>query len=123
MSGMHLSTDTMVLEKTVLVILLSSMIVLLSKKWDKKGLVGLGWAVENDLFHGLGYQLLYEVVPVERRLGLCPLIRLYQNVSGRIPEWATKQQNTAYPVGTRSTDTKEGSKTYVINVLGLKFSR
>ena len=93
----------------------------------------MGWAVEDDLFHGLGYQLLYEtvgpirpqyeVVPVERILGLCPLIRLYRNVSGTIPEWATKQQNTAYPVGRRSTDTKEGSKTYVINILGLKFSR
>ena len=50
-------------------------------------------------------------------------MRLYRNVSGTIPQWAEGQQNVAYPIGRRQTDRLAGSATFVINRLGLKFSR
>ena len=85
------------------------------------------------MWHARGYSLLYEtsepigphydVVPLDRILGLCPVMRLYRNVSGTIPDWAVNQQAQAYPVGRRTTDRKLGSATYVVNKLGLKYSR
>jgi hypothetical protein len=89
------------------------------------------FAVIRDIWHARGYQLVYEtsgvhhydVLSAGRILGLCPLMRLYRNVHGTIPEWATRQQKAAYPNGIRHTSAKVGSKTYVVNLLGLKFSR
>jgi hypothetical protein len=65
----------------------------------------------------------YDVLSVGSVLGLCQLMRLSHNVHGTVPEWATRQQKAAYPNGIRHTSAKVGSKTYVINLLGLKFSR
>ena len=90
-------------------------------------------AVERDFWHARGYEIYYEstppdgpmydVVPIDRILGACPLIRLYRNVTGTIPIWAEGQQKQAYPKGRRDTETVLGSKTYVLNNLALKFSR
>ena len=86
-----------------------------------------------DMQHGKGYRLLYEttkpvgphydVVPLERILGLCPVIRLYLNSNSTIPEWVANSAEGAFPVGRKSTKTEPCSATYVINNLGLKFSR
>lgn len=90
-------------------------------------------AVERDMWHTKGYEILYEttepkgpsydIVAMERILGLCPVIRLYRNLHGTIPEWASKQCASAFPVGRRHLPTKDGSRTYAVNSLALKFSR
>ena len=87
----------------------------------------------RDIWHSRGYTTLYEttapigphydVVPIDRVLGQCPLMRLYRNVSGTIPQWAESQQVAAYPCGRRQTNARLGSSTFVINQLGLKYSR
>ena len=86
-----------------------------------------------------GYELLYDTsqtsskpgpwydcVPINRVLGLAPLIPLYRNLSGTIPEWDESEvdgdrrnpKKYAYPVG------KAGrSKTYVLNKLALSYAR
>ena len=58
-----------------------------------------------------------------RILGLCPVICLYCNSNATIPEWVANSAEGAFPVGRKSTKTEPGSATYVINNLGLKFSR
>ena len=58
-----------------------------------------------------------------RILGLCPVICLYCNSNTTIPEWVANSAEGAFPVGRKSTKTEPGSATYVINNLGLKFSR
>lgn len=85
------------------------------------------------MWHSRGYTILYEtskpdgphydVISVDRILGMCPLFRLYRNQDGTIPIWAEQQAKKAYPVGRRSTEKNPGSATYVVNNLGLKFSR
>lgn len=91
------------------------------------------FAVERDMWHAKGYSILYEtseptgplyhVTTVDRILGICPLMRLYRNVDGTIPEWADGQKAQAYPTGRKSTKGTPGSATFVVNDLGLKFSR
>eukprot|EP00961_Rhodomonas_salina_P086670 1165475-Rhodomonas_salina.1 len=66
---------------------------------------------------------MYNVVPMDRILGACPLIRLCLNVTGTIPIWAEGQQKQAYPKGRQDTETVLWSKTYFLNNLALKFSR
>ena len=58
-----------------------------------------------------------------RILGLCLVICLYCNSNTTIPEWVANSAEGAFPVGRKSTKTKPGSATYVINNLSLKFSR
>ncbi len=91
------------------------------------------FADARDMWHWKGYRLLYEttkpvgphyyVVPLERILGLCPVICLYRNSNATIPEWVANSAEGAFPVGHKSTKTEPGSATYVIINLGLKFSR
>ena len=47
----------------------------------------------------------------------------YRNSNATIPEWVTNSAEGAFPVGRKSTKTKPGSATYVINNRSLKFSR
>eukprot|EP00961_Rhodomonas_salina_P187714 2533362-Rhodomonas_salina.4 len=42
-------------------------------------------------------------------LGICPLMRLYSNVTGTIPEWAAGQQAKAFLYGRKSTAQVPGS--------------
>ncbi len=82
------------------------------------------FAATPDLWHGKGYRLLYEttqpvgphydVVPLERILGLCPVMRLSCNSNATIPEWVANSAEGAFPVGSKSTKTEPGSATYVI---------
>ncbi len=64
----------------------------------------------------------YDIVPLERILGLCPVICFYCNLNTTIPEWVANSAEAAFPVGSKSTKTEQGSATYVIYNLGLKFS-
>ncbi len=55
----------------------------------------------------------YDVLAVDH-------MRLYSNVHGTVPEWATRrtrQHESAYPNGIRHTLAKEGCKTYIIRVV------
>ena len=105
-----------------------------------------------------GYELYYETTnppwydckPVDRVLGLAPLIQMYGNEHGTIPEWAKSCRDDCFPWGEahgadvnpagsssqsrkrrRGQDNvaaprrapKEGSKTYLLNRLALMFSR
>ena len=90
-------------------------------------------AVICNMWHARGYPILYEtsgpkgphydVVPVQRILGICPLMRLYRNVHGTVPEWADGPNSASYPLGKRHEANSPGSKTYVLNLLGLSYSR
>ena len=90
-------------------------------------------AVQRDHWHGRGYHLLYEsstpigphydIVGLDQVLGICPLIRLYRNVHGTIPEWAAADRNRAFPVGRADQGSQLGTSTYVLNRLALMFSR
>ncbi len=43
--------------------------------------------------------LEYNMVVVNRILGLCPMMSLYHNPAGTIPEWATSQSKNLFPPG------------------------
>ncbi len=49
------------------------------------------------------------VVPLERVLGLCPVLCLDSNANTSIPEWVANSTEAAFPVGRKSTKTEQGN--------------
>ena len=67
----------------------------------------------------------YDVVPINRVLGSAPVMRSYRSTLGTIPSWAIRCQVDSFPVGVSQAGSPlgqcEGSTTFVLNDLGLKF--
>ena len=64
----------------------------------------------------------YEVISVNRILGIAPLAPNYEHVEATIPYQAGKRQQACFPHGKADSSSKhDGSRTYYLNTFALRF--